>query len=98
MNPEGYNSINQALHEAGILAVVTPKPFEGEDLTYITVATDIAIQPANVLNALLKERLMLDGGDQSARQGWRKRPELKIVGILPGSITFEDVNYATRKQ
>ena len=89
MDKKGFNAIGNALDHAGIEATVTPEPEQYEDARYVTVETSADIQPSRMLNALAVQGLMHD--DPESEFG-RQIPYLKVLGIQPGSATFEDQN------
>lgn len=94
MDIKGFEAINQALASADVDATVTPRPNEDEDVRFVTIETDAAVQPARVLNVLRSANLMYYDGPKDA--GMNYAPELSAVGIQPGSLTFEDMNGANR--
>jgi hypothetical protein len=91
MDAKGFEAINTALNGH---ANVQPVPEEGQDVRYVTVETAPDIAPAHVLNALGNAGLM---EPQPVYTGVIKASPpktlgLKVLGLAPGSITFEDVN------
>jgi hypothetical protein len=91
MDTKGFEAIHTVL---GGRANIQPVPQEGQDVRYVTVETAPDIAPAHVLNALgnagLMESQPVYGG--IIKNDPPKTLGLKVLGLLPGSITFEDVN------
>jgi hypothetical protein len=95
MDLKGFEAINQALADANVTATVTPKPDEGRDVQFVTVETDVTLQPSSVLNALGNAGLMYYDGPKDAV--FTYTPELVPLGVQAGSMTFEDKNDANRR-
>ncbi|HYH75606.1 MAG TPA: hypothetical protein VD735_06655 [Candidatus Saccharimonadales bacterium] len=87
MDAKGYERITQAVEGTGITDVL-PRPQEGENVRFVTLEYTRDIVPADVLNALgaaglayrAPARTMDDNG----------YPNLHVIGMMTGSITFED--------
>lgn len=88
MDLKGFEAINNALAAAEVDATVTPRPAEGQNVRFVTIETDANVQPAKVLNALALKWMVEYDGMQDAV--YRDVPELRPVGVQPGSLTFED--------
>ena len=90
MDIKGFEAVNAALAAADVSATVTPQPVEGQNARFVTIETDASVQPERVLNALAVSRLVEYDGPQDAV--YRSGPELRPIGVQPGSITFDDKN------
>jgi hypothetical protein len=90
MNLEGFNTIQNALTDAEVDATVTPHPVQGEDVRFVTIETFVEVQPQQVLNALAVGSLLEREGEGEAVG--TTTPQLRPLGVSPGSITLEDTN------
>ncbi len=90
MDAKGFAEISKVMQDIELDAEITPQVLEGEDVRYVTIETNPNIQPSLVLNALLAARLMEATGTQEAVINYG--PELRVLGVSPGSLTFEDIN------
>lgn len=92
MDKRGHEALNTAL-DSEFGATVLPEPAEDENVRYLTIKTSEQVVPAAVLNALGQASLMQvvnsNGYEDAVPQ---YRPSLKLLGITPGELTFEDVN------
>lgn len=89
MDAKGYELITGALGEA-VPATVTPQPVGTEHVRFVTVEFSQDTAPAIVLNALGSVGLAHRGVART--MSINHDPNLHVVGMMPGSITFEDTN------
>lgn len=97
MDRRGYEALTKALEDVEYGAVVSPDIGEDESVRYITVTSSEQVPPATILNALGKAGLMqeesLDGYEDAVLN---YNPSLKMLGVVPGSLTFEDTHTLDR--
>jgi hypothetical protein len=99
MNQDGYNAVNQALEpirrasilDVSILPPLNEVEYFGEEYNerYFEIEFSTAIHNYEVIRNLGSAGLMerTSGKEQISED----MPELKILGIVPGRILFEDL-------
>jgi hypothetical protein len=89
MDVEGYETIKNAL-EGALPADIMPQPQEGEDVKFVTIEFSRDVPPATLLNALGAAGLAHRG--PSRQMIVNHDPNLSVIGMSPGSVTFVDTN------
>jgi hypothetical protein len=91
MGPNGHEAVCRAVAHVELGVEVTPLPQNGEGLEFITVYTGSGIDPASVLSAISKARLLFK--PEIPRDGFGDKPLLELSASIPGKHTFRDVNF-----
>ena len=91
MNQEGKREIEDALKAEHSFGLVVTSLGEGGDVRFVTIETIPSEPPAALLNTLGGAGLLACRREQEAV--FHKGPQLEPIGFLPGSITFEDLNF-----
>ena len=98
MDCSGYNKLNNALKfvPGKAKSVVRPMVREGQEARFVTIYTSIDVVPANVLNALAKRGFLQP--EVPRDDVFSHDPELSVITAIPGSISFEDINFPISQQ
>lgn len=92
MDKRGHEALNAALADVEFGATILPAPAEDENIRYLTIKISEQVVPAEILNALGKASLIETSSNDYEDAVPQYQPSLKLLGITPGELTFEDVN------
>lgn len=89
MDLKGFEIITKSLEQVED-AEVWPMPTEGQNVRFLSIEVPAYVRAEDILNFLdaasLVKRI-------SSETGINRNPNLHVLGIIPGSITFEDTNF-----